>query len=74
MDRLSNNALLHEIHAMVREQKVEIAHIKVQTTKHNGRMSKVEGRVDNLDIFKTRAMVIWGGVIAVVTYVANKVI
>ena len=66
--------LLHEIHAMVREQRVDLAHVKEQTTKTNGRVTKHDNDIDSLKTFQTKAMLVWGGVITVVVFVANKFI
>lgn len=64
--------LLHEIHAMVREQRVEIGHIKEQTTKTNGRVNKAEDQLDTLSSFQTKVMTVWGIAIAVASLALNK--
>ena len=52
--------LLHEIHAMVREHKVELIHVKEQTTKTNGRVNKHDTEVDDLKAFQVRTLAIYG--------------
>jgi len=66
--------LLHEIHAMVREQRIDLAHVKEQTTKTNGRVNKHDNDINKLKTFQTKAMLIWGGAISVVILIANKFI
>ena len=66
--------LLHEIHAMVREQRVDLAHVKEQTTKTNGRVNKHDAEIDMLKTFQTKAMLVWGVALTIVVFVANKFI
>ena len=66
--------LLHEIHAMVREHRVELSHVKEQTTNTTGRVNKHDDDISNLKTFQTKAMLIWGGAISVVVFMANKFI
>ena len=66
--------LLHEIHAMVREHRIELSHVKEQTTRTNGRVNKHDDDIDNLKTFQTKAMLIWGGAISAVVFIANKFI
>ena len=66
--------LLHEIHAMVREHRIELSHVKEQTTKTNGRVNKHDDDIDKLKTFQTKAMLIWGGAISAVVFMANKFI
>ena len=66
--------LLHEIHAMVREHRVELSHVKEQTTKTNGRVNKHDDDISNLKTFQTKTMLVWGGIISVVVFLANKFI
>ena len=61
-----------EIMLMFNEIKLELSHIKEQTTKTNGRVGNAEKRLDAFDEFKTKAMVIWSGVVLVVGAVINK--
>ena len=64
--------LLHEIHAMVREQRVDLAHVKEQTTKTNGRVNRHDDDINKLKTFQTKTMLVWVGVISVVVFLANK--
>ena len=66
--------LLHEIHAMVREHRIELSHVKEQTTKTNGRVNKHDDDINKLKTFQTKAMLIWGGAISAVVFMANKFI
>lgn len=61
-----------EIALMFNEIKIELAHIKEQTTKHNGRMTKVEEKQQAFDDFKTKAMVVWGAAVTLIGVVINK--
>ena len=66
--------LLHEIHAMVREQRVDLAHVKEQTMKTNGRVNKHDAEIDMLKTFQTKAMLVWGVALTIVVFAANKFI
>lgn len=69
-----DSQLLHEIHAMVREQRVELSYIKEQTTKTNGRVNKLEEKTDELTNFQTRVITLWSVAIFIITIAINKLI
>ena len=66
--------LLHEIHAMVREHRIELSHVKEQTIKTNGRVTKHDDEIDNLKTFQTKAMLVWGVALTIIVFAANKFI
>ncbi len=61
-----------EIVLMFEQIKAELAHIKEQTTKTNGRLLKAEGKLENLGTFQTRVMTAWGLIFSLATILINK--
>jgi len=63
-----------EIVLMFETIKTELIHIKEQTTKHNGRMTKAEDKLEGLGSFQTKVMTSWALGIGAITLLINKLI
>lgn len=61
-----------EIVLMFEQIKNELAHIKEQTTRTNGRLLKAEDKLENLSSFQTKVMVVWGFAIFIIVTAVNK--
>lgn len=61
-----------EIVLMFEQIKLELDHIKEQTTKTNGRLLKAEDKIEGLNGFQIKAMTLYSIVLAVVVFAANN--
>lgn len=64
--------LINDIHAMVREQRVELTFIREQTTKTNGKVIANTDRLNKLEKFQAIVLAFWGMAVSVVTLAINK--
>lgn len=63
-----------EIMLMFDTIKHELAHIKEQTTKTNGRLIKAEEKIEGLGTFQTRVLTVWGVIVAAASLTINKIL
>ena len=62
-----------EIVLMFEQIKTELSHIKDQTTTTNGRLLKVEDRINTQEKFQVRVITAWSVFLGIVTVALNKI-
>ena len=63
-----------EIVLMFEQIKNELAHIKEQTTKTNGRLLKAEDKIEGFHSFQIKVTAVYGVVASLILFAANKFI